>query len=472
MANHNRSNFHRHLTNRASGLSRLTNFKNYFRRKYGGGVNLSLDENIDIKTNHHNGNTTCLDLESIEGRYLLSGAVDGHVSIYDLASVDNNINNSSSNGISSNSIKNVEPLVFSKGSLTNPLPAPHKHMISSVQWYPVDTGLFISSCMGGLVNVWDTNNMEIVARFRIGRRINASPMSRISKHHNLIAVGCDENTIRLCDLRTGSNTHVLQGHREEVSSLNWSPVDEYVVASGSNDCTVRLWDIRSSGLKACTYIFDMYDTKGTRNRKIGNQPIGGGTSSNQHKEDHLDNNNNNNNDNNNNTNNASSSSSSSSKKRQYANNVNQFQNNNRNRKKNKSNNFAHKRSVTSHPSPVKSVQFTPDGLFLVSCSSNNITTWDAYKGINQLIHYPNFKAAYCGKASPLNILQIGSSYDAYIVTPIDKTGEIFLYKMHDGTICSRLKGHYETVTDIVIRDVGSNIQLFSAALDGNILAWS
>ena len=37
--------------------------------------------------------------------------------------------------------------------------------------------------------------------------------------------------------------------------------------------------------------------------------------------------------------------------------------------------------------------------------------------------------------------------------------------MHDGTICSRLKGHYETVTDIVIRDVGSNIQLFSAALD-------
>ena len=30
-------------------------------------------------------------------------------------------------------------------------------------------------------------------------------------------------------------------------------------------------------------------------------------------------------------------------------------------------------------------------------------------------------------------------------------------------------GHYETVTDIVIRDVG-NIQLFSAALDGNILA--
>ena len=96
----------------------------------------------------------------------------------------------------------------------------------------------------------------------------------------------------------------LEKYREEVSSLNWSPVDEYVVASGSNDCTVRLWDIRSSGLKACTYIFDMYDTKGTRNRKIGNQPIGGGTSSNQHKEDHLDNNNNNN-DNNNSNNNVS-----------------------------------------------------------------------------------------------------------------------------------------------------------------------
>ena len=289
-------------------------------------------------------------------------------------------------------------------------------------------------------------------------------MSRVSKHHSLVAVGCNENTIRLCDLRTGSQTHLLQGHREEVLSLAWSPVDEYVVASGSNDRSARLWDVRSSGLKACTYIYDMYDTKGTRNLKNKNNEIVNvaASSSIQQQLEHVKYNNNN-----------GSSNNYGGKKRPYFyQNNNSYTNNNRNKKTRRNNDVLNKNFVTSHSSGVKSIEFSPDGLFLVTCSSNNITLWDAYEGTNQLIHYPNYKAAYCGNTSPLKILQTGSSYDAQIIAPIDKSGDIVLYNMHAGTISARLKGHYETVTDVVIRDVGSNIHLFSSSLDGNILAWN
>ena len=31
---------------------------------------------------------TCLDIDMIDGRYLLSGAVDGHVSVYDVSAVE------------------------------------------------------------------------------------------------------------------------------------------------------------------------------------------------------------------------------------------------------------------------------------------------------------------------------------------------------------------------------------------------
>ena len=92
-------------------------------------------------------------------------------------------------------------------------------------------------------------------------------------------------------------------------------------------------------------------------------------------------------------------------------------------------------------------------------------------GTNQLIHYPNFKASYCGKSSPLKVLQPGKSYDAHIVAPINKSGDIVLYKLHQGSIAARLQGHYETVTDIVIRDMGGSLQLFSSSQDGNILVW-
>jgi DNA excision repair protein ERCC-8 len=36
-----------------------------------------------------------------------------------------------------------------------------KFGVSSVAWYPFDTGMFISSSFDNTVNVWDTNTMTV-----------------------------------------------------------------------------------------------------------------------------------------------------------------------------------------------------------------------------------------------------------------------------------------------------------------------
>ena len=41
---------HQTIANRACGVSSVSKVRNYFRQKYGGGVNLSLLENVDIQT--------------------------------------------------------------------------------------------------------------------------------------------------------------------------------------------------------------------------------------------------------------------------------------------------------------------------------------------------------------------------------------------------------------------------------------
>ena len=58
---------------------------------------------------------------------------------------------------------------------------------------------------------------------------------------NVVASGSDDDTVRLWDAATGAPLRTLKGHSNSVRSVAFSP-DGKVVASGSFDGTVRLWN--------------------------------------------------------------------------------------------------------------------------------------------------------------------------------------------------------------------------------------
>ena len=66
--------------------------------------------------------------------------------------------------------------------------------------------------------------------------------------------------MRLVDLRSGASAHSLAGHQGAVLSVAWSPVDEYILASGGSDGTVRLWDVRQSA--GSLGVLDLEDSVG------------------------------------------------------------------------------------------------------------------------------------------------------------------------------------------------------------------
>ncbi|CAM9968086.1 unnamed protein product, partial [Hapterophycus canaliculatus] len=124
--------------------------------------------------------------------------------------------------------------------------------------YPVDTGLFVSGAMDGVVKVWDTNTLGVVLEFDFKDKVFAAAMSAMTGQHNLIAVGSDSPQARLCDIRSGAFAHALSGHSEAVWACKWSPKSEFLLATGSVDQTVRLWDIRRSGASACLISLDQH----------------------------------------------------------------------------------------------------------------------------------------------------------------------------------------------------------------------
>ena len=58
-----------------------------------------------------------------------------------------------------------------------------------------------------------------------------------------LSSGSDDTTIRLWNMKTGQSTNVLNGHSSSVLSL--AVLQDGKLASGSNDNTIRLWDMKT-----------------------------------------------------------------------------------------------------------------------------------------------------------------------------------------------------------------------------------
>ncbi|XP_062509442.1 DNA excision repair protein ERCC-8-like [Corticium candelabrum] len=203
-------------------------------------LDLSKEKNV---IHYHETAVKALDIDSVEGRYLLTGAADGGLAIFDVRNT-------------SGSDKWMAPVVCTVEGKVAP---GHQYMVSSVQWYPHDTGMFFTSSTDQTLKVWDANTLRVSEQFNFQHSVFMHHISPMASSHCLIAVGGDTEHITLCDMRSGSQSHILQGHREGVLSVCWSPRSDYLLASGSLDQCILLWDVRK--VRSCVASLDQHNGK-------------------------------------------------------------------------------------------------------------------------------------------------------------------------------------------------------------------
>ena len=104
-------------------------------------------------------------------------------------------------------------------------------------------GVCFAHSDGDAVVVRDVSSGNEIARLE-GHRAAVEALA-FAPDDALLASGSIDRTVRLWDTRTWSARAVLEGHTDRVYSLTFSP-DGEMLASGSNDATIRLWSVPSA----------------------------------------------------------------------------------------------------------------------------------------------------------------------------------------------------------------------------------
>lgn len=198
---------------------------------------IDISKSTSVKSNSKYA-TTALDIDD-NGEFLLSGDAVGAVSIHQI-------------NLTSENSKNELDVLCSEQKTG------HKFSINSTKWFPSDTGIFVTGSSDKSLKVWDTNEMVSVDTFKFSGHVYDVDLSKKSgKTSHLIASAISDHQIKLCDIKSGSDTHTLKGHVGPVTSVTWSNRNSYALLSGGKDGKIVMWDIRRSN--AAVHYFDKFN---------------------------------------------------------------------------------------------------------------------------------------------------------------------------------------------------------------------
>jgi DNA excision repair protein ERCC-8 len=358
----------------------------------------------------HDASVMSIDVESAENRYLLTTG-GTRLCVYDLA--QRRDEDLGAGGAAPALMPIANTLAFVSGA--NRFGLLHRNSISSLCWYPHDSGMFLTGSFDHCVRVWDTNAMEPISGFNVRALVYRVALSPCAGTHSLVAVACESSHVPLCDLRTNKAAHTLMGaHDTSMRCCAWSPSDESLLATADAGGCMRLWDIRRA--RGALLAFDMARTA----------PFTTGDSL-AAIDDVAD------------------DAASRAKRRKVG-----------------AAGSATSMSALAHDAAVTSLCFTADGALLLSSARDRMRLWRTATGANTLVNY-----AQTHNTVPFGHSIALSNDERTVLHPNGR--HIGVYELTTGALRNTLRGHFEQVTSVVYRRARD--ELVSASADRQLLVW-
>ena len=129
----------------------------------------------------------------------------------------------------------------------------HASSVEDLQWSPNERNVFASASSDGSVKIWDVRSKSHTAAVSVkvsDTDINVLSWSVQTPH--LLATGADDGVWAVWDLRhwkaasAGSSPKPVASfdfHKEQITSVEWHPGEDSIVAVAAGDNTLTLWDL-------------------------------------------------------------------------------------------------------------------------------------------------------------------------------------------------------------------------------------
>ncbi|ETK71319.1 hypothetical protein L915_21421, partial [Phytophthora nicotianae] len=403
-------------------------------------------------------------LDPVEQRFLLVGTSQSQLLVFDLQTLDEA---DALCNPSYNTTNTLDPICAVGAKTENAQTL--QFGISMVDWYPVDGGLCISSSLDEHVKIWDFETFSCVSTLHLRSKVFGAKFSPVSTTHSLIAAATARGELRLVDMESGATAHSLLGQKDEIWTLDWSPANEFLLATGSRDGEIRLWDIRRSGATACLLCLN-HEGK-------ANVPGRSSLYTNVKREKPM-----------------SLSAAAKVRKRRRVGGASEAQARDRQRARSRVDNHhmrlhasMHRESrndphaaatmslAVAHQAGVTSLTYTPDGRFLLSNGMDEkLRLWNATSGEHQFMNYEGVRRAQPQAARNVQMaaVQEGGAWESTLVfVPNGSEGALTSYRVFgdSGAPIGSATAHYQQVTACLYRK--TTRELYSAGEDGLIMKW-
>lgn len=126
----------------------------------------------------------------------------------------------------------------------------HTAVVEDVAFHLHQQHIFGSVGDDGKLMIWDTREARRDKALHVvdahNKEVNCLAFNPFSEY--LLATGSADKTVALWDMRSlKSRLHSLESHTEEVYQVCWSPFNETILSSASSDRRLNIWDLSKIG---------------------------------------------------------------------------------------------------------------------------------------------------------------------------------------------------------------------------------
>jgi len=125
----------------------------------------------------------------------------------------------------------------------------HTSVVEDVSWHYHHEAFFGSVGDDKKLFIWDIRQPQdqpVNAVDAHSHEVNCISFNPFSEY--LLATGSADKTVALWDLRNlKTKIHVFEGHNDEVFQVGWAPFSESILASSGSDRRLHVWDMNKIG---------------------------------------------------------------------------------------------------------------------------------------------------------------------------------------------------------------------------------